>query len=266
MSLPSFNEHDGHSKLSPLTEAKDPGPSVTRWLSRVSEARDHSTMRVLDLGCGKGATVAWLLEQRYDAYGIDVRDDYIENGRAYVGSDRLAVLEGSDYPYPDNFFDIVISNQVFEHVSDLDGLAREVSRTTKVGGLGLHIFPAKWVFTEPHMYTPVVHWLPKGRIRRIALKATLRAGLAAPFFAEYALEDRTEIFAQYSENETFYRRPRAIRRELEKFGLIVDFREASRDRMLDKLGVTELPAPVEGLAAWLYRHTRMMCLTTVKAR
>jgi SAM-dependent methyltransferase len=265
MALPSLNEHDGHAKLSPLAEPSDPGPSIANWLSRVSEGRDRSLLRVLDVGCGRGGTVAWLVEQGFDAYGVDVRPEYIANGRAYLGPDRLSVLHGEVYPYPDGHFDIVISDQVFEHVADLDPLAREIARTTKPGGVGLHIFPAKWIFTEPHLQAPLVHWLPKGRLRRAAITVALRFGWAAPYFSERTLSERSQIFSEYSEHETFYRRPAAIRRVLEAAGLSVDFREASRERVLLKLGNPQLPMPFAQLAAWAYRTTRVMYLTTVKA-
>jgi hypothetical protein len=92
----------------------------------------------------------------------------------------------------------------------------------------------------------------------------LRTGRAAPFFAERPLAERTQIFAEYSERETFYRRPGEIRRVLESAGLSVDLRDASRERVLLKLGNPSLPAPLDRLAAWAYRNTRVMYLTTVK--
>jgi SAM-dependent methyltransferase len=219
---------------------------------------------VLDVGCGRGGTVAWLVEQGFDAYGVDVRPEYIANGVAYLGPGRLSVLDGEVYPYPADHFDIVISDQVFEHVADLESLAREVARTTKPGGVGLHIFPAKWIVTEPHLRAPLVHWLPKGRLRRAGIKLALRAGCAAPYFSERTLSERTQIYSEYSEQETFYRRPAVIRRMLEAAGLSVDFREASRERVLLKLGNPLLPTPFDRLAAWAYRNTRVMYLTTVK--
>ena len=264
MPLPSFNEHDGHAKLMPLTEPSVPASSVIKWLCHVADGRDRSGLRVLDLGCGKGGMVAWLLEQGFDAYGLDVRPDYIANGSAYVGSGRLKVLDDRSYPFADDYFDIVLSNQVFEHVLDLPGLAREVSRTTKPGGLGLHIFPARWTVIEPHMFTPVVHWLPKGPMRRAGIKLALRAGKAAPYFVDRSLDERVAIFANYSETETFYRAPKEIKHSLESAGLSVDFTQASRDRMLSKLGRERLPLGMDKVAVWVYRTTRMMCLTTVK--
>jgi hypothetical protein len=96
------------------------------------------------------------------------------------------------------------------------------------------------------------------------MKLALRAGWAAPYFTEWTLAERTEIFSEYSERETFYRRPAVIRGVLEAAGLSVDFREVSRERVLHKLGNPRLPAPVDRLAAWAYCNTRKMYLTTVK--
>lgn len=264
MALPSLNEHEGQKKLSPLSGPADPGPTIAGWLSRVSAGRDRSTLRVLDVGCGRGDTVAWLVEQGFDAYGVDVRESYIANGRSYLGPDRLSLIENGSYPYPDGYFDIVISDQVFEHVSQLDVLAKEVARVTKAGGVGLHIFPAKWTLVEPHLHSPIVHWFPKGPIRRAAIDVALRAGWAAPYFSNRPRSERRVIFSTYSENETFYRHPSQIRRILEGAGFAVDFRQVSSERVLMQLGNPDVPPAVERMLAWAYRSTRMMYLTTVK--
>jgi len=219
---------------------------------------------VLDLGCGKGGTVAWLLEQGFDAYGIDTRAEYIENGRCYLDPDRLTVLDGDSYPYPNDYFDIVISDQVFEHVADLEQLAREVTRTTKPGGVGLHVFPAKWMFVEPHMRTPLVHWLPKGPVRHAAIRTALSLGWAAPYFNDRNIADRAVIYSKYSDNETFYRRLALIGQVLEAAGLAVDWRNESRTVVRGKLGNPNWPVPFDLIAAWAYRHVRIVCLTTVR--
>lgn len=264
MALPSLNEIDANVKIGPLQEPEPPRASIIGWLERVSLGRERSSLRVLDVGCGRGGAVAYLIEQGFDAYGVDVRSDYVANGRAYLGPDRLAVPAGAVYPYPDDYFDIVISDQVFEHVAELEQLASEVARTTKPGGVGLHVFPGKWTFTERHLQAPLVHWLPKGPARRAAIKMALRAGFAAPYFTERTLAERAEIFSTYSEQETFYRRPAVIRRALKAAGLSVDFRGESREQLLVKLGNPRLPTPLDRLAAWVYRNTRMMYTTTLK--
>lgn len=145
-------------------------------------------MRVLDVGCGRGDTVAWLRAQGWDAYGVDVDAEYLERGRAYLdgaGDDpsrlRLA-REDLSFPFEDGFFDIVLSDQAIEHVEDLEALAAEVARVSAAGSRGLHIYPARWYPVEPHLKTPFTHWLPKGQPRRAAEAACLRTGLAAPYF------------------------------------------------------------------------------------
>lgn len=261
MTLPRFTEHDEHDKLRPLTAPVEPNPAFARYLERIG--RDRESFRVLDLGCGRGGTVAWLLEQGWDAYGMDVDKRYVDNGVGLVGRDRLAVLTGDEYPYPAHYFDAVISDQVLEHVADIDHLAREVARVTAHGGGGLHIFPAKWIYREPHMLTPPVHWLPKGRARRAAITAMLRAGRAAPLFADRPLAERAAIFSTYSDEETFYRPLRRIRVAFEQAGLVTDVRRPSVDQVQVKLG-RPLPPVVADLAGLAYRATRLGIVETTR--
>lgn len=228
--LPRFTDREEHNKLVPLPGPVAPRQFLQDWLDEITADRPRQAVRVLDLGCGRGGTVAWLVDQGWDGYGIDVDERYVRNGQVYFDSvgetERLAVLDGQAYPYPDEHFDVVISDQVFEHVEDLEFLAREVARVTQPAGKGLHIFPAKWRVREPHMLTPFAHWVPKGRARRAVIAAGLRSGLAAPHFADRPLADRVEIYNHFSTTETFYRSPNHIAQILGEAGLESDYRRA----------------------------------------
>lgn len=105
--------------------------------------------RVLDYGCGAGATVKSLAEAGFDAYGFDVVD-YVEEP-----SNRIAIGCPSRLPYPDGYFDMVFSDQVFEHAKDQDRVFAELVRITRRGGVHLHVIPAKWQIIEPHIYVPL---------------------------------------------------------------------------------------------------------------
>ncbi len=97
-----------------------------------------ANVRILDAGCGAGRLIAFLAEMlprlrpglRYEFYGFDVTDRPSENF-----GEEMQVLERhlpdtpwaepayripaeTAWPYPDDFFDIVISNQVGEHLRD----------------------------------------------------------------------------------------------------------------------------------------------------
>ena len=76
------------------------------------------TAKILDFGCGAGRSVRALRARGFvNAYGYDVGD-----GRTLVAAERDHIKVGSlldlRLPYEDNTFDLVISDQVFEHVQD----------------------------------------------------------------------------------------------------------------------------------------------------
>ncbi len=112
------------------------------------------TARILDFGCGAGRTMKSLRAFGYaNAYGYDVGD-----GRTLLGVDRERVSVGSllnlRLPYEDNSFDLVISDQVFEHVQDQVRVFQELARITKPGGHGLHLIPARYMPIEGHIFVP----------------------------------------------------------------------------------------------------------------
>jgi SAM-dependent methyltransferase len=268
--LPSFTEATGNVKLRPLEDGvREPAPTIQRFVARaaVAAGRPAGQVRVLDVGCGRGDAVAWLCDQGYDAHGVEIRSDYLERGRGFLqregyGADRLAEIVGGSYPYADGTFDVVLSDQVLEHVADLAGFAAEVARVSARGAVGLHVFPARWRPVEVHMKTPLVHWLPKGRARRAALRAVLGAGLGAPYFPGLGLGDRVEVFARYSDGETFYRPLARIQKVFGEHGLDSDVAGPSRERVAARL--PSIPVPLRPAAGLAYRTAFSVCLETVR--
>lgn len=261
--LPNFTEHEGHEKLAPMAAPNPPVGFVRGFVERQTArlGRDRSAVRVLDVGCGRGDTVAWLCDNGWDAYGIDVDERYLEQGRVYLTGDRLLRLDGA-YPFPGGHFDIVLSDQVLEHVANVDRFAAEVSRVTAPGGSGLHIFPARWRPVEVHLHAPLVHWLPKGNPRRTALRLLLSAGLAAPYFQGYGLDDRVEIFGAFSDDETFYRPLRVLDTVFGRHGLRCDWKTPSQDKLRHHLPA--FPGALLPAAGLLYRHVFSVCMVTTK--
>lgn len=266
--LPDFTEHFEDRKNQELHTPLTPSGQVRLFLDRYASGRPRDGVRILDVGCGRGDTVAWLRAQGWDAYGIDVDTDYLGYGRRYLtgagdDAERLqAIGDDGRYPFEDDFFDLVFSDQVIEHVADLDGFAAEVARVSISGGRGLHIYPAKWRPVEPHLRTPCTHWLPKGRLRRAAEAGCLRAGIAAPYFTEYSFAERVEIYNRYSEEKTFYRPLREVIAVMNRHGLSGDVRRASRDRIGIRL--PRVRGPGRSLLGWWCRHLHSVALYTVK--
>jgi SAM-dependent methyltransferase len=112
------------------------------------------TAKILDFGCGAGRTIRSLRARGYvNTFGYDVGD-----GRSLLGVNRDNISVGTlldlRLPYEDNTFDLVTSDQVFEHVQDQVRVFQELLRITKPGGHGLHIIPARYMPLEGHIRVP----------------------------------------------------------------------------------------------------------------
>jgi len=227
--MPQGSKHD------PLTEAEMAGFHLKSRVigclddcaGRLGVPRD--TLRVLDWGCGRGRTVLKLLEMGIDAYGVDIDPGPIKNGipimeaRGLDPQKRLICI-GPDLqtPFPDDFFHVVLSEQVFEHVSDLEALAAELFRITTPGGAGLHVFPAKWRVTESHLHIPYVHWLPKNRLRYWYLYLMVNRIPPWRGMEGMSASDRAEVYYRYSVEKTYYRSLKKLRKTLNHNGFDVD--------------------------------------------
>lgn len=150
-------------------------------VERLLQHFGHSpAMSVLDLGCGKGALVAALRSQGYDAYGCDIAGS---KASAFVadadGENRLRAIELQPYrlPFDDACFDCVLSSQVLEHVMDYDSTFREIHRVLKPGGISLHTFPSRYGLIEPHVQVPLASIIRS----RFWLQLWARLGIRNPF-------------------------------------------------------------------------------------
>lgn len=118
------------------------------------------TAKILDFGCGLCRTLQSLRALGYvNTFGYDVEDTRAGRNRQRLGLDRghnisVGTLLDLRLPYEDNTFDLVISDQVFEHVQDQGRVFQELLRITKPGGHGLHIIPARYMPIEGHIFVP----------------------------------------------------------------------------------------------------------------
>ena len=110
---------------------------------------------ILDFGCGAGATVYSLRDQGYvDTVGYDVQDYLKLRNPQDRASFFIAEPGVTKLPFSDNQFDLIISEQVFEHVMDQAGLFQELYRVMRPGGCALHVIPARYRPREGHIYVP----------------------------------------------------------------------------------------------------------------
>jgi 2-polyprenyl-3-methyl-5-hydroxy-6-metoxy-1,4-benzoquinol methylase len=90
-------------------------------LSLIDKNRNHC---ILDLGCGNGHLVNYLLSQGYNVYGTDASEDGITIARK-LNPNRFFIQDLSTGKLPQELqkltFDTIISTEVIEHLYDPDG-------------------------------------------------------------------------------------------------------------------------------------------------
>jgi methionine biosynthesis protein MetW len=100
--------------------------------------------RVLDLGCGNGALLAYLRDTRQcTGYGIELDDaKVLECVQRGVNVIQRNLEEGLSL-FEDNSFDVVLQLDTLQHLKNTEAMLRE---TARVGRLGLVSFPnfAHW--------------------------------------------------------------------------------------------------------------------------
>ena len=96
----------------------------------------------------------------YDAYGVDIRwpgaDFYGDIESSHLGPGVLRYYEeGGRIPFDDETFDVIISDQVFEHVVPMAETVVEIERIGKPDGVMYHHFPSRTVLREGHIGIPL---------------------------------------------------------------------------------------------------------------
>lgn len=219
--------------------------------------------RVLDLGCGNGDTVASLLHRGYDARGCDLGFRPGPNLDLLLGQELLSKIQMAPYhlPYEDGSFDLVVSDQVMEHVQDYASTIAETARVTKPGGVGLHVFPARWRVIEAHLDVPFA-----GAIQsRAWLSLWARLGIRNPHQVGKGAAETVEINVRYLAERTNYLTRGAIRAAFAAHFAQVDFVERPFLMVSKKTQRFAQPPVLGPLFAALY-HTFGMRVLLVRRR
>jgi ubiquinone/menaquinone biosynthesis C-methylase UbiE len=95
----------------------------------------HKIQKVLDLGCGEGGSQVYFksLKSEINWIGLDIDSSPEVNARKRVDENFIS-YDGVHIPLDNNSIDMIICNQVLEHVRQPEELLKDVSRVVKPGG------------------------------------------------------------------------------------------------------------------------------------
>lgn len=141
------------------------------------------TTKILDLGSENGTNIFFVLKgSKYDPRNIfiaDIDSSAVEEGKNLYGFNPVLIGENEKLPFKDNFFDIVYSSSVIEHVTipkseiwnlktgkefKQASLKRQKEFADEIIRLGKQFFvqtPCKTFPVESHTWLPFVGYLPR---------------------------------------------------------------------------------------------------------
>ncbi len=153
----------------------DYNPKWADWYANVAPLKGKRTIkllrkykskdaRLLDCGCGIGLSLYYLSQYFNNSYGIETDKKSFEIAKIQFDKlkckAKLKFYDGKKLPFPDSYFDIITSMEVWEHAADTQAMLKEIKRVLKPDGI-LHITTANKLWPiEPHYKLPFLSYLP----------------------------------------------------------------------------------------------------------
>lgn len=164
-----------------------------KYFSRL-DAIEFKDKNLLDLGSFTGGKLIYWKERFCFRVvrGIDINPVFACAGKLFSSKMNInADFDtgvGENLPYQSNYFDYILSSDVFEHVQNLEKVMTECLRVLKPGGKLLCVFPAFFQPFEAHLdmitRIPALHWIFPGKIISQAYhEITLERGDEAKWYS-----------------------------------------------------------------------------------
>ena len=163
--------------LKKIVESIKNSPEHLGQLEIVIKSKKKSS-KILDHGCGNCLTVLFLILKGYkNVWGATVnfnndtrKTNYIRNINRIISiilnsknTKRVIIYNGFELPFSKNYFDIIFTKQVLEHISPENRLDFwfEEKRVLHNDGILYHQIPHRLVPFEAHTKKWFFHWFPQ---------------------------------------------------------------------------------------------------------
>ena len=177
---------------------------------------DCNSLKILDLGSGEGGTSKVLAENN-DVVSFDISKERLR--RQSESTENLERLCGSalDLPFNKNSFDVVILQDVIEHLPEKDNFPDTIHHLLKDEGIVYLSTPNKFsifnFLSDPHWGVPVISILSRKKIKKYFLRYFRKSEVTRKDIAElnslndlYKLFDekfKLQLYTKYSVKELF---------------------------------------------------------------
>ncbi len=185
------------SQVSPLAAARGEPSYVwragqERRLALINRYAPLQGKTVLEVGCGLGMYTAEYRKRfaaRVEAFDVELA----RVRQASAGTPHALIAAGEAMPYPADYFDVIVNNEVIEHVADDRATVAEMVRVCRPGGRIVTFCPNRWYPVEQHGHywqgeyhfgnTPLINYLPDRWRNRLAphVRVYTRRGLLRLF-------------------------------------------------------------------------------------
>jgi len=117
---------------------------------------NFANKKILDIGCGAGWYSIQYAKGNANVYAIDLSSNTIKNTKIIIDNLGLNInLEQGNAEklnFPDNYFDLVISNGVLHHTPDYKEAIKETYRVLKPGSLSKLTFYRKGILHNRYIW------------------------------------------------------------------------------------------------------------------
>ena len=145
--------YESSGSLTPFEEFSDHVGDVfaraKRDFSYFSQFVDLSGKRILDIASGEGKKTAYYSLKSKKTVGVDITKDGVRRAHRFARDHNLqqvdfVIGDSSHLPFCEASFDIVISNDAFEHIADWRNTIRDIERVLIEKGVACLSFGPLW--------------------------------------------------------------------------------------------------------------------------
>lgn len=124
---------------------------------------DLKSLTLLDVGSSTGIIANYLSMHFGKVVGIDIDRPAVEFAKVTHKKDNLVFIQADSLKIemPENYFDVVICAQVYEHVPDAEMMMDEIYRILKPGGVCYFAAGNRLNIIEPHYHLPFLSVIPR---------------------------------------------------------------------------------------------------------